>query len=233
MSVHFTITPDMERKLSGWHTHLQSKKTASTPQPCITLSREFGCQAYLVAEALQTRLNAAKNEDEQWVVLDRKLLEKISEESGFSPSEIEHARDTNPTFQSLVSMFMGQSKAEHTQVLVYTQKAIQHFAKAGNCIIVGRGAASFTQDFENCIHVRLIASMEYRCKIIMDRLNLNEKEAKEYIDQHQRQRNEFIKHYTKADLTDPAMYHLVINNEKNSADEIASTIESYMKIKNS
>ena len=58
MSQNFTITPGIEQRLASWNEHLRKQKQeAAGLRPCITLSREFGCQAYPVAEALQNLFN--------------------------------------------------------------------------------------------------------------------------------------------------------------------------------
>ena len=79
MSQNFTITPGIEQRLASWNEHLRKQKQeAAGLRPCITLSREFGCQAYPVVEALQNLFNRKKLFGGNWMVLDRKLLETIA-----------------------------------------------------------------------------------------------------------------------------------------------------------
>lgn len=233
MSVHFTITPGIENRLSSWNNFAQKRKEEEQKPPLsITLSREFGCQAYPVAELLEQRLNAKEESDNSWIVLDRKLLEKLAEDSGFSKTEVDQVSSTSPIFQSMISMFMGQHRAEQFEIFTYIKKAVRHFAGAGRCIIVGRGASALTQDFSNCLHIRLVAPLNFRVKVIMERLNMEEAEARQHIKTQQKHRDDFIHHFTKDSVADPSMYHLVFNNARNTPEQIATLIEQYIELRN-
>ena len=51
-----------------------------------------------------------------------------------------------------------------------------------------------------------------------------EEEAREHIAARQAERDEFTRHFTKMDLSDPHLYHLIINNDKFPVTEIADII---------
>ena len=108
MAIHFTITPGIENRLRAWNEMAQRQPKEKEALPCITISREFGCQAYPLAEALHKRLNDLAGNEEQWIVLDRLLLEKIAEESGIAKSELQYITRVNPTFQSMITTFVGR-----------------------------------------------------------------------------------------------------------------------------
>ncbi|MGK5092520.1 cytidylate kinase-like family protein [Deltaproteobacteria bacterium TL4] len=227
MTVHFTITPEIDKRISAWGEFTQKTQKQQATGPCVTISREYGCQAYLVAEILQKRL-LEKSKGSQWIVLDRELLEKIANESGISRSDIERVGDVNPVFQSMISMFMGQHRAEQFEVFSYVKQAVRHFAKAGNSIIIGRGGAALTQDLPNCTHILLTAPLEFRIKNVMKNLNLDRAEAEEQIVTRQQQRENFIKNFTKNDPRDSTLYHAVINNGRYSPERVVDIIEALM-----
>ena len=234
MTVHFSITPGIDNRINAWNNFTSAKYNAKGKAgPCITISREFGCQAYPVADLLYARLSEKAGKDVRWAVLDRILLERIAEESGFSKSDIDHVADHNPIFHEMVSMFMGKHRAEQFEVFTYIRKAVLHFAKAGNSIIVGRGAASFTQDLPNCIHIRLVAPIEFRIQNIMQGKNLDKKEAIEHIKENQERRDNFVQHFTDRHPNDPSLYHAVINNARYTPEEIVRIIECHLDIFNS
>ena len=52
--------------------------------PFITISREYGCQGYPVAEALQERLNALTSEKYPWGIFDKEVIRKVAEEHELS-----------------------------------------------------------------------------------------------------------------------------------------------------
>jgi cytidylate kinase len=230
MKTLYKIPSGIEKRLQTWNEWAQRQvKDDKTLKPCITISREFGCQAYPLAETLHKRLNKLAEGKEEWTMLDRLLLEKIAKESGYSKPELEYVTKVNPTFRSMISTFMGKEHAEPFEVFTYIRKTIRYFAKAGNSIIVGRGGVCLTQDLPNVLHVRLVAPLSFKLGIIMRILDLTENEAREHIEARQGERDNFTRHFTKMDLTNPHLYHLIINNDKSTLEQIADIIITRLK----
>ena len=73
------------------------------------------------------------------MVLDRKLLETIAKQSGFSETDIQHAERQNSVLHSMFSLFHDSESAEPHEVFRFIRRAVRHFAQNGNSIIVGRG----------------------------------------------------------------------------------------------
>lgn len=225
MKIQFNIPPGIEKRVSAWNEMAlrwtQEKKTSN---PCITISREFGCQAYPLAETLHSRLNEQAGSNVTWALLDRLLLEEIAQKSGYAKAELEYITNVDPTFQSMITTFMGREHADPFEVFSYIRRTVRYFAKAGNSIIVGRGGVCLTQDLPNVLHIRLVAPMSFKLKVIMDYLGNTEQEARKHIEARQSERDDFTRHFTKMDLSDPHLYHLIVNNEKFSVGEIADII---------
>jgi len=54
----YKIPSGIEKRLQTWNEWAQRQaKDDKTLKPCITISREFGCQAYPLAETLHKRMN--------------------------------------------------------------------------------------------------------------------------------------------------------------------------------
>ncbi len=231
MPISLTITPNIDNRLSAWMNVAQASPKKEI-NPCITISREYGCQAYLTAQALEARLSSHNNSDQEWITLDRKLLEKIAEESGYSKTTLEQARDMNPIWEAAVSMFMGKHRAEPYEVFNYLKKAIRHFAQNGNCIVIGRAGANITQDLSNCLHLRLVAPLKFRVRNIMETMDLSEEDARAQIEDHQHQRDEFVRKFTEVSPEQAHLYHLVLNNAHHTPEQIAELVEHAMRIQN-
>jgi len=210
MVIRSVWTPQQEAKLNAWH-RMQTIVEPGSPAPCFTISREFGCQAVAVAEALVARLNS-RVAGEPWVVVGRELLEEVAKLSGYSVEQIEKSQDTPASLKAIFSMFLDKSRAEETEVFSHLRSVIRGFARRGHCVLVGRGGAFVVQDLPNCINLRLVAPSEFRIKKIMQVHRLTEKEAIDYIDLHQKQRIDFIHRFATGDISDPLLYHLIINN---------------------
>jgi len=218
--------PALEAKLHAWH-QMQMIAEKAKPAPCITISREFGCQAYPLAEELTRRFNA-RVAGNPWVVIGKQLIEEVSEMSGYTVEQIEKSQDTPASLKSLFSMFLDSSRAEETEVFSHMKLVIRTFAERGNCIIVGRGGACVTQNLPNCIHLRLVAPYQFRLQKIMKTHGLNEKDARKYIDLHQKQREDFVRRFTGDDIDNSRLFHLVLNNSRMSVENLATVIEVYL-----
>ncbi len=226
MATQTLWNPQQEAKLLAWH-KIQQLADLKKPAPCFTISREFGCQAYPLAEALIRRLNA-RVAGEPWVVVGRQVLDEVAKYSGYSVDQIEKSQDTPASLKAIFSMFLDRSRAEETEVFAYMREAIRTFAKGGNCVLVGRGGVFATQDLKNCIHLRLVAPYEFRVQNIMKAHNLDQAEAEKFIELHQKQRDDFVKRFAESRVDDPHLYHLVMNNGRMNVEEIAELAEEYM-----
>ena len=222
---HFTIPTSIEKRIQVWTDWAERQgQQQITSRPCITISREYGCQAYKLAEAIFERFSEHTTGGEEWTMLDRYLLEKIATESGYSKSELNYMTHTNPAFHSAIANLKGADTATPAKAFAATKETIRYFAQTGNCIIIGRGGACLTQDLPNVFHVRLVAPLAFKVIHIMKSMGLAKEEAKVLIKSRQEERNTFIKHFTNMNNTDPKLYHLIINNEKSDIDEMADMI---------
>ncbi len=219
-------TPQLEAKLHAWH-QIQQIADQQKPAPCFTIAREFGCQGYPLAEALIRRLNA-RVAGEPWVIIGQQVLDEVARLSGYSVDQIEKSQDTPASLKAIFSMFLDSSRAEETAVFAHMRNVIHGFAKRGSCVLVGHGSVIAAQDLPNCIHLRLVAPYEFRVRKIMRGHNLSQKDAEQFIDLHQQQRDDFIKRFTAGRLDDPLLYHLVINNSRLGVEAMAELVEGYL-----
>ncbi|MDA3904020.1 MAG: cytidylate kinase-like family protein [Desulfuromusa sp.] len=219
-------TQQQEAKLLAWH-RMQQVADQKKPAPCFTIAREFGCQAYPLAEELIRRLNA-RVAGEPWVVIGREILDEVAEISGYRVEQIEKSQDTPASLKAIFAMFLDSSRAEETEVFAHMKTVIRSFARRGNCVLVGRGAVFAAQDLPNCIHLRLVAPRAFRVRNIMRAHKLSEVEAAKFIELHQQQRDAFVRRFAEGQLENSELYHLVINNSRLGVDKIAELVEEYM-----
>ena len=226
MTIRSVWTPQQEAKLNAWH-KMQMSVEPGSPAPCFTISREFGCQAVAVAEALVMRLNSRVSGN-PWVVIGREILEEVARLSGYSVEQIEKSQDTPASLKAIFSMFLDKSRAEETEVFSHMRSVMRGFARRGHCVLVGRGGVFAVQDLPNCINLRLVAPVEFRIKRIMQVHKLDEEDAINYIGLHQQQRDDFIHRFAAGNIADPLLYHLIVNNAYLGVERIAELIEEYM-----
>lgn len=220
-------TPQQEAKLHAWH-QIQQIADEKKPAPCFTIAREFGCQAYPLAEELVKRLNA-RVAGEPWVVIGQEILDEVARLSGFTVEQIEKSQDTPSSLKAIFSMFLDSSRAEETEVFAHMRHVIRSFAKRGNCVLVGRGGVFAAADLPNCTHLRLVAPYDFRVKKIMNSHQMKRADAEAFIELHQKQRADFIKRFAGVDNPgDPVFYHMVINNGCYTVKQIAELAEEYL-----
>ncbi|HMB16798.1 MAG TPA: cytidylate kinase-like family protein [Pelovirga sp.] len=220
-------TPQMEAMLQAWYKQ-QQRADQDKPAACITLTREFGCQAYALAEALQQRLNA-RTKGEPWVIVGREIIDEVAKLSGFTTEQIDRSENTPASLKSIFSMFLDRSSAEETEVFAHMRRVIRGFAKRGNCIIVGRGAPYITQDLANCVHLRLIAPLDFKIDIISRKHAMSPAQAHDHINRLQGQREAFVRRFVNDDTENLTLYHLIMNDARMATEGLAQLVDEYMQ----
>ncbi|NVN90432.1 MAG: cytidylate kinase-like family protein [Desulfuromonadales bacterium] len=227
-----TLVPSVEKRIGSLleynrrrELESSSKSQAKKARPTITLSREFGCEAYPVAECLQELLE--KKTSETWLVMDKELLREIARKEKVSGDVLMRLGEKPSFLDEMIATFSPSWKSDKDYFQLICSYIVE-LAQQGNVILVGRGSAFITQSMKNCRHFRLYASAEFKIRSISHRLGLSREEAERQIEQGQRQREQFIRTFLDRDSRDLSVYNLVFNHDRNSVDKIADTIVKYV-----
>jgi cytidylate kinase len=194
--------------------------------PTITVSREFGCEAYPMAECLKGIME--KKSGQVWHIMDRALLEEVAKHHNLSNEILQSlGNKKSRIFDEILAAFEPNWKSDkdHFRMLC---KHIFSLGEKGNSIIIGRGSSIVTQQLENCYHFRMYASDQFKVASIAKRLKVAKDEAEGIVEKNQKQRNAFIRDYFNLDPHDLRFYNLVFNNDKNSSEKIAQSIAEYV-----
>ena len=100
---------------------------------------------------------------------------------------------------------------------------ISSFANDGHCIIVGRGGHIIARDIEKSLFIRLTAPLDWRVKQIMEKNNLKMREAIDFIEKTEKERQNLIKHISNENVKDNE-FDLTINLARMSTAEVISLI---------
>jgi cytidylate kinase len=191
----------------------------------ITISREFGCEAYPVAEHLRETME--KKSGEPWVLLDKSLLEEVARDNDLSANVMSSLGERSRFLDEVLATFSPRWKSEKDYFRVLCRHVL-FLAEQGNVIIVGRGSSIVTQPLKNCFHFRLFASPGFKIHSITRRLGIEAEVAERIIAQRQKQRDNFIRDFLDREAHDLSFYHMVFNNDKNDVKTIARTIAEYV-----
>jgi cytidylate kinase len=204
-----------------------SRLRAIKSRPTITISREFGCEAYPMGECLKGLLEKKTGHD--WILMDKGLLEEVAKNHNLSEKILQCLGQKTRILDEILATFSPRWKSEkdHFGLLC---KHVVSVAEKGNVIIIGRGSAIVTQSMKNCHHFRLFGSQAFKVRSIARRLGISEMEAESYVENKQKQRDAFIRDFLDRDARDMRFYNMIFNNDKNSPERIAQTIAEYVPV---
>lgn len=194
-------------------------------KPAITISREFGCEAYPMAELLRQQME--QRTKESWTLMDKALLDEVAKNHNLSEQVLHKLGEKNRFLDEFLSTFSNRWKSDRDYYRLLCKQIIA-LAEEGNVIIVGRGGAQVTQRMKNCFHFRMFASPGFKVASISKRLGIEKAEAEALVEKRQKDRDKFIRDFLDRDPYDLNVYHLVFNNDRSSAAKIATTIADYV-----
>ena len=87
-----------------------SRQPKQKQHPCITLSREFGCEAYPVAELLRELMT--RSSGEEWVLMDKSLLEEVARHHNLSEEVLRGLGEKNRILDEVLATFSSRWKSE-------------------------------------------------------------------------------------------------------------------------
>lgn len=191
----------------------------------VTISRQAGCGALVVAEKLAKLLQAhiAKG-DPPWTVFDHNLMDKVLEDHHL-PARLAQflPEDRASQLQDIMDDLFGWRPTSGT-VVQHTSETILHLAEMGHAILIGRGGNVITAKLPNVFHVRLVAPLEARIEHAHVFYKMSKKAAQEFILREDGGRRRYLSKYFNARIDDPLLYHLIINTGLVSFDDAAEII---------
>lgn len=194
-------------------------------RPVVTISREAGCGAPVVAEKLAALLQASSPADAPpWTVFDRNLMEKVLEDHNLSARLAKFLPEDRTTeLQDIMHEVFGLRPASWTIVRQITE-TILHLAELGGVIFIGRAGNVITAKLPYAFHVRLVAPLEKRVEHAHEFYSMTKKAAREFCLREDRGRRRYLKKYFNVDVDDPLLQHLTVNTGLVSYDEAARII---------
>ncbi len=217
------LISEIEARLDAWQRILEHKRKESAPKKrglTITISRQFGCEAFPLAERLKVALEESTGEE--WVIFDRALIEKAAQELGVSAKILKNIEERNRFFD-FFSSFFSKSYTKN-QVLNKIEEYVLSVARAGNAIIVGRGGAFITRELDNCFHFKLEASLDFRIKSIAERMDIDHSAARKFVIENSEKREKFLRDFFEEDVNKSKFFHAIFNNEKLKIEVISESI---------
>ncbi len=210
--------------LSGYiKQNVQKTAYKTAVGPFVTVSRQFGCCGYELADLLTKKINES-NPSNPWSVYSKQILVKLAEQSGFSLEAIEKARTEKTGFlQEILKNVRINATPDTFQVRSQIAIMVRDICTRGSVIVVGQGGAAATSDMENGLSVRIEAPEEWRVLRICRRDNVNKEQAIEQINEVERTRQYLRQTYAQINPRVPA-FNLTIDNSVFTSEQIAEQV---------
>ncbi|MGE0917263.1 AAA family ATPase [Trichlorobacter lovleyi] len=195
------------------------------PRPCVTISRQFGCLGYPVAERVCELMSHKSGEP--WLLIDRAVLDEVAKHHNISKDILESLGEKNRLLDDILATF--SPRWTHSQdCFRLLCKHVVSLAEQGNVIIMELGGAIITRHFEHSKHFRIYGSMDFKVRAIAQRLQIEYEAAEKIVIKQQKQRDAFTRDFLDQDDHNPELYELLFNNDRNSVEKIAATIVAYV-----
>jgi hypothetical protein len=196
----------------------------------ITVEREYGTQGAVFARQLAEHLG--------WELFDQSLVEEVARRAKV-PAAVVKSRDEqlDPWYNKVGRAFwhgsnerattaVEQEILDATRMTGLFQEVMEEKARAGKCVIVGRGAACALHGVPGCFHVFVYASMARKIRwfeqAFPDKAHLAERE----LLATDRRRAEYVEHFYHNVWNDYRLYHLMLNACMGFEAMIGATIEA-------
>lgn len=115
-------------------------------------------------------------------------------------------------------------KVDDQEFIDATTKVVTDLHRKGDVVIIGRGANFILADAPGVVHVGLLAPIDHRVDVIMQREHFDREEAQSYVGEVDRARVAFVRKFFKVQPDEPTLYHMMLNMDKMEAKTAAAVI---------
>ena len=182
----------------------------------ITISRGSYSRGKEVAEKVAQELG--------YECIAREIVLEASEE--FNMPEIKLIRAIHDA-PSILNRF-AYGKEEY---IAYIQEALLKHLQKDNVVYHGLAGHFFVRGISHVLKVRIIADLEERIRLEMEREGISKKEASHILKKDDKERKKWSEHLYGIDTWDPTLYDLVLHIHKITVDDAVDIICHVARLK--
>lgn len=187
----------------------------------ITISRQTASGGNEIAEGLANRLGFKLiNRDyvlENWLpdVADEHQLHMLKQSRKFYNRSIDqkYGLEKELTFAD------------------YIENRLKDLAKEKNLLIVGLGSQIIFREHSRAIHIKTVASHQYRVNKLSRKYGLKKEQAERIIELSDRKKRRYVWQVHEVDWADPTLYHLSINSDGIELEQALSIVSNLVDFK--
>jgi osmotically-inducible protein OsmY len=177
----------------------------------IAMTRQLGCLGAEVAAGVAGRLGLE-------VILSEIVANNVAERLGVGEGIVQrYVEGSASLFERLA---INRRKLSR-----YTAEEILRIAQGGNVLIRGWGAATLLRDMPQVISVRVCASMDFRVRVMMERLGTTNAEAvREELERFDAAHARAMRASFDVEQEDSLLYHIVLNTDRLPVDACVDAV---------
>ncbi len=177
----------------------------------ITISRGSFSGGKILAECLAARLG--------YRCIDRDVIVERAAAYGVSQEELRDALEKPPSF-------LDRFKHRRYLYLTLIQAALTEEVRTGKAVYHGLAGHLLLKGGHPILRTRIIAPLEFRIKMLQERLKYSRGDAIAYIQKVDQDRRRWTQYLYGVDWGDPALYDILINLEYIDIEEACRIIAS-------
>ncbi|MEV7006000.1 cytidylate kinase-like family protein [Streptosporangium sp. NPDC051022] len=186
----------------------------------VTISATYGTAGSVIGPAVAGRLGVP--------FLDRAIPSAVAAELGCSLEDAlvhddraEHGlgwllagamRLPTATFGGLDLYLPGSVSLPPEDFVAHTELVIRQVARGQGGVILGRAGAVVLADHPGALHVRLDAPLRRRVIQTATLTGVTERQARKLVEENDRARAAYVRHFYRVDPACPTVYHLVLDS---------------------
>ncbi|MDE2999963.1 MAG: cytidylate kinase-like family protein [Gemmatimonadota bacterium] len=110
-----------------------------------------------------------------------------------------------------------------------TREVVTRLADRDNVVLVGRGGQALLRDRPDTLHLRVVAPIDYRIQVVMDREDLASDAAAKRIRKMDENRKRYLKRHYGIAWHSSENYHLTLNSRQTGIEGAASIVAEAMR----
>jgi cytidylate kinase len=195
----------------------------------VTIEREFGSGGGGIACELSHRLG--------WKLWDRQLTTEIAQRAQVDESAVAlcDERVDSRLYRMAKAFWRGSyergdcNAASRTfdtdRMISMMEEIMRKIAEEGNAVIVGRGSPFFLREREDTLRIFTYAPRDEKIRRMIE-LGKCREEAQDLVDNVDKERIAYVKHYFNADWPTRSFYHMMINTIVGDENVIATILNT-------
>lgn len=219
--MEFKITPKLDSNFAFqiWKHQNDIREAKEDIRPIVTISREYGCGGYDLAIALAHRLS--DTEQQPWVIFGKAIQGETDDQEKLRATLLRELHmDDRGTFEQFLNQAMIKEPTNFSRYKAICDE-MKLAAHRGHAVIVGSAGAYHFKNRPHTFNIRLVGSDNFKISRLMRKYGFDEKEANGVLKHGRTARQNFYSEFIKTDLNTPSWYHIVLNNDHFTAEEMA------------